>query len=98
MRAFLRLLVLAVVGGLAGSAIRQMVDQKRTGETAEIVVAASTTPIVAGTLAGLLAPRKWRVLVVLLVSSNVAANLKDDPLDPLIRNWIDQQPDGSFSS
>ena len=88
---------MAVIGGAVGSAMRQMADQKRTGESAEIVVAASTTPIVAGTLAGLLTPRKWRVLVVLLVSANLAANLKDDPLDPLIRNWIDQQRDGAAS-
>ena len=71
--------------------IRQMFEQKRNGESKEITVATSTTPILAGTVAGLLAPKKWRVPAALVVSLNAGANLTSDPMDPVIQGWIDRQ-------
>ncbi len=92
MRTLIRLLVTAVLGGVAGSVIRHVIDQRDNEEAAgELVIATTTTPILAGTVAGLVAPKRWRVLVALLVSANVAANLKTEPVDAFVQQWIERQ-------
>ncbi len=67
----------ALLGALAGSAIRQLVVRKASGdgEKKEIVVAANPIPLVAGTVAGVVLPR-YRTLVAFVVAANVAANTK----------------------
>lgn len=87
MRLILRLLVVAVVGGAAGSALRQY-RAADAGEPAEIVLATTTTPIVAGFLAGLLSPKRLRTLVGLAVSGAVAAAIDEDPIDQLTRPTV----------
>lgn len=80
MRFVLRLLVVAVAGGAAGSALRQW-RTADAGEPADIVVATTTTPIVAGFVAGFLAPSKLRTVAGLIVSGVVALTVDQDPID-----------------
>jgi len=71
--------------------IRHVVDQKDNGEAGELVIATTTTPILAGTLAGLIAPKRAKVAVALIVSANVAANLKTEPVNAFIQQWKERQ-------
>ena len=98
MRTLIRLLVTAVLGGVAGSVIRHVVDQKDNETTEDLVIATTTTPILAGTVAGLLAPKRWRVLVALVVSANVAANLKTEPVDAFVQQWMERQRESKATS
>lgn len=91
MRLLIRLLVTAVLGGVAGSVIRHAIDEKNNDEPKDLVIATTTTPILAGTVAGLLAPKRWRLLVALLVSANIAANLKTEPVDAFVQKWMERQ-------
>jgi methylthioribose-1-phosphate isomerase len=91
MRTLIQVLVAAVLGGVAGSVIRHVVDQKDKEATGELVIATTTTPILAGTLAGLVAPKRGKVAVALIVSANVAANLKTEPVNAVIRQWKERQ-------
>lgn len=72
---FLRVLLAAVVGGGASTYVQQYA---RHEDEADFVPA--TTPIVVGTLAGLIAPPERRLLVA-LVSSAVVALVRDDLID-----------------
>lgn len=67
----------ALLGALAGSAIRQLAVRKASagGEGKEIVIAANPIPLVAGTVAGFVVPR-YRPFVAFVVAVNVAANTK----------------------
>ncbi len=67
--------VAALLGALAGSAIRQLVIQKTSSEKREIVIAAGPVPLVAGTVAGAILPKRGP-LVAFIVAANVAANTK----------------------
>lgn len=68
--------VAALLGALAGSAIRQLVVRRvADGEAKEIVIAANPVPLVAGTVAGFVLPR-YRTFVAFVVAANVAANTK----------------------
>ena len=69
--------VAALLGALAGSAIRQLVVKKvaAEGEGKEIVIAANPIPLLAGTVAGILLPRRGK-FVAFMVAANVAANTK----------------------
>ncbi len=98
MRTLIRLLVTAVVGGVAGSVIRHAIDQKDSGKTDDLVIATTTTPILAGTVAGLLAPKRWRVLVALGVSATVAANLRTEPVDAFVQQWMERQREAKATS
>lgn len=91
MRTLIRLLVTAVLGGVAGSVIRHVIDQKDNDNPDDLVITTTTTPILAGTVAGLVAPRKWRVFVALVVSANVAANLRTEPVDAFVQQWMERQ-------
>ena len=71
--------------------IRHVVDQKDNKETGELVIATTTTPILAGTLAGLVALKRAKVAVALIVSANVAANLKTEPVNAFIQQWKERQ-------
>ncbi len=71
MKRFTSILMMALLGAAAGSAIRQKV--KPLGESGELVIAASPTAIAVGLFAGLLAPRAKR-FVALVVGINVGAN------------------------
>ena len=82
MRLILRLLAIATCGGIGGHVLRQQAQAKKDGsEPGELVIATTVTPILAGVVAGLLVPKKWRTIATLIVSANVAANLKEDPLE-----------------
>lgn len=98
MRLLIRLLVTAVLGGVAGSVIRHAIDEKNNAEPDDLVIATTTTPILAGTVAGLLAPKRWRMLVALLVSANVAANLKTEPVDAFVQQWMERQREAKSTS
>jgi methylthioribose-1-phosphate isomerase len=76
---------------VAGSVIRHLVDQQDKEATSELVIATTTTPILAGTLAGLVARKRGKVAVALIVSANVAANLKTEPVNAVIRQWKERQ-------
>lgn len=91
MRTLIRLLVTAVLGGVAGSVIRHVIDQRDNAEPDELVIATTTTPILAGTVAGLLAPKRWKVFVAFVVSANTAANLKTEPVDAFVQQWMERQ-------
>ncbi len=67
--------IAALLGALAGSAIRQLVIQKATSDKKELVIAANPIPIVAGTITGALLP-KGGPFVAFIVATNVAANTK----------------------
>ncbi len=95
MRTLIQVLVAAVLGGVAGSVIRHIVDQQDKEEAGELVIATTTTPILAGTLAGLVAPRRGKVAVALIVSANVAANLKTEPVNALIQQWKERRKTAS---
>ena len=91
MRTLIQILVAAVLGGVAGSVIRHFVDQKDKEEAGELVIATTATPILAGTLAGLVAPKRGKVAVALVVSANVAANLKTEPVNAFIQQWRERR-------
>lgn len=75
----------ATAGALAGSVLRQVVDGQQSSEpNGELVIGATPTPILAGTVAGLILPKKLRVLGAILVGANVAANLKTDPFESFV--------------
>ena len=83
---------MATLGGAAGAAIRQFVDAREAGDAGprgELTIAASPTPIVAGTVAGLLLPR-WKAAAAFIVGANVGANLRDDPLSELLGSVLDK--------
>jgi hypothetical protein len=98
MRLLIRLLATAVLGGVAGSVIRHAIDERNNAEPEDLVIATTTTPILAGTVAGLLAPKRWRLLVALLVSANVAANLKTEPVDAFVQQWMERQKSAKSTS
>lgn len=77
MRRLLGIGIAALLGALAGSAGRQLVVRKvaAEGEGKEIVVAANPIPLVAGTVAGLLIPKRGKI-VAFVVAANVAATTK----------------------
>lgn len=70
--------VAALLGALAGSAIRQLVIQKAASEKKELVIAANPIPIVAGTITGAILPKRGP-FVAFIVAANVAANTKTGP-------------------
>lgn len=83
MRTFLRVLVAAVLGGAASSVSRQYADQQKSGVPDEFVVATTSTPILVGTAAGLLAPRGYKTVTAFSVAAAVGL-VPNDPVDALV--------------
>ena len=74
MKRFLSILMMALLGAAAGSAIRQKVDSSGETETSgDLVIAATPVAIAAGFIAGLMSPRAKR-LVALIVGLNVGTH------------------------
>lgn len=83
MRTFLRILVAAVLGGSASGVAQQYLAQRQSGAPDELVVATTTSPILAGTIAGLLAPRQYKMLAAFGVAAIVGL-APNDPVDVLL--------------
>lgn len=89
MRVFLRVLVAAVVGGSVSSYAKQYVVQRNTDEPQELVFEPATTPIVVGTLAGLVAPRQYRLIAAVVVSA-LSGLIGRDPIEELVADLSDE--------
>jgi len=89
MRVFLRVLVAAVVGGSMSSYAQLYVAQQKTGELNELAFEPATTPIVVGTLAGLVAPRQYRLMAAFVASALVGL-LGRDPIEELVSDLLDE--------
>ena len=62
-----------------------------SGFWATFATSSLTLGVLAGLVAGLISPRRWRVPVALVVSANVAANLKNEPVDAFVQQWMARQ-------
>lgn len=89
MRVFLRVLTAAVVGGSVSAYAQQYFEQEKTGDVSDLTFEPATTPMVVGTLAGLLAPRRYR-LGAALVASALAALLRGDPLEEFLSAHVNE--------
>ena len=65
--------VAALLGALAGSAIRQLVIQKAASEKKELVIAANPIPIVAGTITGAILPKRGPFVAFIVAAHGLVA-------------------------